>query len=176
MKSHMLRADLLDDPIMQPAKSIRVPRFPSTWRWETIRIRWCFSMLPPLQEAFTLYLLGSKYCSGWNGVFSVLMTSFPSCRKDAFVDGQRAVLERPSPPTAGPAIPAPQACGSLQIHRRKNPRRFRRTWHVWSKSTLLRQDVHFLCMYSLEFCISSLDSSESTFLPLHVPTLLFSTT
>ena len=39
MKTHMFRADLLDDPIMQPAKSIRVPRFPSTWRWEQIRIR-----------------------------------------------------------------------------------------------------------------------------------------
>ena len=34
----MLRADLLDDPIMQPAKSIRVPRFTRARRWEQIRI------------------------------------------------------------------------------------------------------------------------------------------
>ena len=39
MKTHMLRADLLDDPIMQPAKSIRVPCLACAWRWEQIRIR-----------------------------------------------------------------------------------------------------------------------------------------
>ena len=39
MKTHMFRANLLDDPIMQPAESIRVPRLPGTRRWEQIRIR-----------------------------------------------------------------------------------------------------------------------------------------
>ena len=39
MKSHMFRANLLDDPIMQPAESIRIPRFTCAWRWEQIRIR-----------------------------------------------------------------------------------------------------------------------------------------
>ena len=34
----MLRADFFDDPIMQPAESIRVPRFTCAWRWEQIRI------------------------------------------------------------------------------------------------------------------------------------------
>ena len=39
MKSNMLRANLLDDPIVQPAESIQVPRLPGTRRWEQIRIR-----------------------------------------------------------------------------------------------------------------------------------------
>ena len=41
MKTHMLRADLLDDPIMQPAESIRVPRFTRARRWEQI---WIYRM------------------------------------------------------------------------------------------------------------------------------------
>ena len=39
MKTHMFRANLLDDPIMQPAESIRVPRLPRARRWEQIWIR-----------------------------------------------------------------------------------------------------------------------------------------
>ena len=37
----MLRADLLDDPIMQPAESVRVPRFTRARRWEQI---WIYRM------------------------------------------------------------------------------------------------------------------------------------
>ena len=39
MKTHMLRADLLDDPVMESAKSVRVPRFTRARRWEQIWIR-----------------------------------------------------------------------------------------------------------------------------------------
>ena len=41
MKSHMLRADLLDDPIMQPTESIRIPRLSRARRWEQI---WIYRM------------------------------------------------------------------------------------------------------------------------------------
>ena len=77
MKTHMFRANLLDDPVVQPAESIRVPRFPSTRRWEQIRIRRVFFML----------LYKKLYCICWeqhcsDGIwrFGVLMTSFPFCR------------------------------------------------------------------------------------------------
>ena len=39
MKTHMFGANLLDDPIMQPAESIRVPRLSRARRWEQIWIR-----------------------------------------------------------------------------------------------------------------------------------------
>ena len=41
MKTHMLRADLLDDPVMESAKSVRVPRFTRARRWEQI---WIYRM------------------------------------------------------------------------------------------------------------------------------------
>ena len=41
MKTHMLRANLLDDPVMEPAESIRVPRFTRARRWEQI---WIYRM------------------------------------------------------------------------------------------------------------------------------------
>ena len=41
MKTHMLRSNFLDDPIMQPAESIRIPRFTCAWRWEQI---WIYRM------------------------------------------------------------------------------------------------------------------------------------
>ena len=39
MKTHMLRTDFFNNPIMQPAEAIRVPRLPGTRRWEQVRIR-----------------------------------------------------------------------------------------------------------------------------------------
>ena len=39
MKSHMFRANLLDDPIVQPAKSVRIPCLACARRWEQIWIR-----------------------------------------------------------------------------------------------------------------------------------------
>ena len=41
MKSHMFRADFFNNPIMQPAESIRIPRFTCAWRWEQI---WIYRM------------------------------------------------------------------------------------------------------------------------------------
>ncbi len=45
MKTHMLRADFFDDPVVKSAESIRIPRFTCAWRWEQIRIRRVFFML-----------------------------------------------------------------------------------------------------------------------------------
>ena len=39
MKTHMLRTDFFDSPVMQPAESIRVPRLSRARRWEQIWIR-----------------------------------------------------------------------------------------------------------------------------------------
>ncbi len=39
MKTNVLCSDLFDDPVVQPAESIRVPRLPRARRWEQIWIR-----------------------------------------------------------------------------------------------------------------------------------------
>ena len=41
MKSHMFCADFYDNPIMQSAEAIRVPRFTRARRWEQI---WIYRM------------------------------------------------------------------------------------------------------------------------------------
>ena len=55
MKTNVFCSNLLDDPIVQPAKSVRIPRLPSTRRWEQIRIRRVFFML----------LYKKLYCICW---------------------------------------------------------------------------------------------------------------
>ena len=63
METHMLRSNFLDDPIMQPAEAIRIPRFTCAWRWEQIRIcRMAFVLLYEklYQNAMLALFLRSK--------------------------------------------------------------------------------------------------------------------
>lgn len=41
MKTHMLCADFFDDPVVQPAESVRVPRLACARRWKQI---WIYRM------------------------------------------------------------------------------------------------------------------------------------
>ena len=41
MKTHMFRADFFDNSIVQPAKSVRIPRLACARRWEQI---WIYRM------------------------------------------------------------------------------------------------------------------------------------
>ena len=89
MKSHMLRTDFFDDPVVQPAESIRVPRFTRARRWEQIRIRRVFFML----------LYKKLYCICWeqhrsDGIwrFGRADNQFSVLPCDAFINRQRAVL------------------------------------------------------------------------------------
>ena len=89
MKSHMFRANLLDDPVMEPAKSVRVPRFTRARRREQIRVR----------RVLFMFFYKKFHCVLWeknrsDGIrrFWRADDQFPILPRDAFVDGQRAVL------------------------------------------------------------------------------------
>ena len=79
MKSHMFRTDLLDDPIVQPAKSIRVPCLACAWRWEQIRIRrvtFMFFYRPSHRPSLRLRILPSPLARR----FGIVSTSFDFCQ------------------------------------------------------------------------------------------------
>ena len=60
METHMLRSNFLDDPIMQPAEAIRVPRLSRARRWEQIRI--CRMAVMFFYEKFYCFLW-EQHCS-----------------------------------------------------------------------------------------------------------------
>ena len=98
MKSHMFRANLLYDPVVKSAEAVRIPRFARAWRWEQIRIRRVFFML----------LYKKLYCICWeqhcsDGIWRFWRADdqFPILPRDAFVDGQRAVLNVQVLPSQG---------------------------------------------------------------------------
>ena len=94
----MFRADLFDNPIMQPAESVWVPRFACARRWEQIWIR---------RLAF-VFFHKKFYCVLWeknrsDGIwrFRCADDQFSVLPRDAFVDGQRAVLNVQVLPSQG---------------------------------------------------------------------------
>ena len=89
MKTHMLRSNFLDDPIMQPAESIRIPRFTCAWRWEQIRIRRVFFML--LYKKFHC-VLWEKNCSDGIQCFRCADDQLSILSCNAFVDREGTVL------------------------------------------------------------------------------------
>ena len=98
MKSNMLRADFFDDPVVQPAKSIRIPCLPGTRRWEQVRIR---------RMAFVFFhkkfhcVLWEKNRSDGIWRFRCADDQFSVLSCDTFVDGQRAVLNVQVLPSQG---------------------------------------------------------------------------
>ena len=89
MKSHMFCADFFDDPVVKSAEAVRVPRLSRAWRWEQIWIR---------RVAF-VFFHKKFYCIFWeqhrsDGIwrFRCADDQLSVLPRDAFVDGQRAVL------------------------------------------------------------------------------------
>ena len=92
----MFRADFVDDPVMEPAESIRIPRFPSTWRWEQIRI--CRMAFVFFHKKFHCVLWEKNRSDGiWR--FRCADDQLSILPRDAFIDGQRAVLNVQVPPS-----------------------------------------------------------------------------
>ena len=94
----MFRANFLDDPVVQPAEAVRVPRFPSTRRWEQIQI--CRMPLVFFHEKLYCFLWEKNRSDGiWR--FRCANDQLSVLPRDAFVDGQRAVLNVQVLPSQG---------------------------------------------------------------------------
>ena len=148
MKTHMFCADLLDDPIMQPAESIRVPRLSRARRWEQIRIR---------RVAFMLFYK-KFYCIFWeqhrsDGIwrFRCADDQLSILPRDAFVDREGTVLNIQVLPSQGQQFSTEQARCQFQIHRRENPMLLRCA-QIWSDQRF-RQDVHFFARVLWNFAL-----------------------
>ena len=92
----MFRANLLDDPVMEPAESIRVPRLSRARRREQIRIR----------RVLFMFFYKKFHCVLWEKNRSDGIRCFRCADdqrsilpRDAFLDGQRAVLNVQVPPS-----------------------------------------------------------------------------
>ena len=148
METHMLRSNFLDDPIMQPAEAVWVPRLLSTRRWEQIWIR---------RVAF-VFFHKKFYRISWeqhrsDGIrrFRCADNQFPILPRDAFVDREGTVSNIQVFPPQCQQFPAPQTSGQFQIHRSKNPMFFRCA--QVRPDQRFRQNFHFLASVLRNFAI-----------------------
>ena len=94
----MFRADFFDDPVVKSAETVRVPRFSCARRWKQIRIR---------RMAFVFFhkkfhcVLWEKNRSDGIRRFRRTEDQLSILPRDAFVDGQRAVLNVQVLPSQG---------------------------------------------------------------------------
>ena len=98
MKSHMLRADFFDDPVVKSAESVRIPRLSRARRWEQIRIRRMSCVF--FHEKF-YRICWEQHRSDGIWCFRCADDQFSVLPRDAFVDGQRAVLNVQVLPSQG---------------------------------------------------------------------------
>ena len=144
----MFRANLLDDPFVQPAEAIRVPRLACARRWEQIWIR---------RVAF-VFFHKKFHCVLWeknrsDGIWRFGRTDdqLSALPRDAFVDRECTVLNIQVFPPQGQQFSAAQARGQLQIHRCKNPMLFR-CIQIWADQCF-RQNFHLFARVLWNFAI-----------------------
>ena len=162
----MLRANLLDDPIMQPVKSVRVPRFTRARRREQIRIRRVLFMF--FYKKFHCVLWGKNRSDGVRR-FRRADDQFPILPRDAFVDRECTVLNVQVLPPQCQQFPPGASRWSV-------PDTSARGFHAPSlrsgtDRSMLLAEFSFPCECFSEFCISLLGSQGSIFPPPHAPTL-----
>ena len=96
------------------------------------------------------------YCIFWeqhrsDGIwrFRCADDQFPILPRNAFIDGQRVVLNVQVFPPQGQQFSAAQACGQFQIHRREDSMLFRCT-QIWADQCF-GQNFHFLASVFRDF-------------------------